>query len=292
VSSRSAAGLTVMFGKEPIGMSTHEHTDFRFDRPHAARIYNHWLGGKDNFKADRDAGDALAEKLPSLPIAARANRGFMVRAARHLAAAQGIRQFLDIGTGLPTAPNLHEVVQGIAPAARIVYADNDPLVLVHARALLTSTPEGSTAYLDADLHEPVTIVNEAKQTLDFTQPVAVTLIAILHMFPDDQEVRSILGELTTPLAAGSALALSVVTGDADPERAEAAQKVASEHGLSVTLRTRAQAEALFAGLDLVEPGVVLVHRWHPSPDDPALADHDVHIWGGVAVKPGPATEHP
>src|SRR5215471_17498175 len=126
-------------------MRAHETMDLGFGQPHAARIYDYWLGGKDNFKVDRDAGDALAEAQPTIPVAARANRGFMVRAARHLAAAQGIRQFLDIGTGLPTSPNLHEVVQGIAPAARVVYADNDPLVLVHARALLTSTPEGATA---------------------------------------------------------------------------------------------------------------------------------------------------
>jgi hypothetical protein len=159
------------------------------------------------------------------------------------------------------------------------------LVLVHARALLTSTPEGSTAYLDADLHEPVGIVEQARKTLDFSQPVAVTLIAILHLFPDNAEMQRILGELTAPLCSGSALALSVVTGDSDPERAEAAQAAALKHGLHITLRTKAQAEALFTGLELVEPGVVLVHRWHPSPNDPPRADHDVHVWGGVALKP-------
>jgi hypothetical protein len=273
-------------------MTTYESTDYGLGQPHAARVYDYWLGGKDNFKADRDAGDALTKALPSIPIAARANRGFMVRVGRYLAVDLGIRQFLDIGTGLPTTPNLHEVVQGIAPAARIVYADNDPLVLVHARALLTSTPQGTTAYLDADLHDPGTIIEQAHKTLDFSRPVAVTLIAILHLFPDDAEVHHILGELTAPLSAGSALALSVVTGDTDSERAEAAQAVAREHGLSVTLRSKAQAEALFAGLDLVEPGVVLVHRWHPGPSDPPLADHDVHVWGGVAVKPSPVTKQP
>jgi hypothetical protein len=267
-------------------MSTHEHTDLHFDQAHPARIYNHWLGGKDNFKVDRDAGDALAEALPTIPLAARANRGFMVRVARYLAVDFGIRQFLDIGTGLPTKPNLHEVVQDIAPAARVVYCDNDPLVLVHARALLTSTPEGSTAYLDADLHEPESIVEQARKTLDFAQPVAVTLIAILQLFPDDAEVQQILDQLMAPLPAGSALALSVITGDSDAERAEAAQAAAHKHGLNITLRTKAQAEVLFTGLELVEPGVVLVHRWHPSPTDPPLADHDVHVWGGMAVKPG------
>jgi hypothetical protein len=268
-------------------MSMNDHPVYAFDQPHPARIYSYWLGGKDHFKVDRDAGDALAEKLPSIPIAARANRGFMVRAARYLTADLGIRQFLDIGTGLPTSPNLHQVVQGIAPTVRVVYADNDPLVLVHARALLTSTPEGNTAYLDADLHDPVNIVEQARKTLDFDQPVAVTLIAILHLFPDDAEVHRILGELTAPLCPGSAVALSVVTGDSDPARAEAAQAAAQKHGLHITLRSKAQAEALFAGLELVEPGVVLVHRWHPSVSDPPLADHDVHVWGGVAVKPPP-----
>jgi hypothetical protein len=273
-------------------MRAHESMDLHFDQPHPARIYSYWLGGKDHFKVDRDAGDALAAALPSIPIAARANRGFMVRVARYLAVDLGIRQFLDVGTGLPTKPNLHEVVQGIAPAARIVYADNDPLVLVHARALLTSTPEGSTAYLDADLHEQESIVEQARKTLDFSRPVAVTLIAILQLFPDDAEVQQILNQLMAPLPVGSALALSVVTGDSDAERAEAAQAAAQKHGLNITLRTKAQAEALFTGVGLVEPGVVLVHRWHPSASDPPLADHDVHVWGGVAVKHGPVVTPP
>jgi hypothetical protein len=159
-------------------------------------------------------------------------------------------------------------------------------VLTHARALLTSKPEGSTAYLDADLHEPGTILYQAGATLDFSRPVAVTLIAILHLFLDDAEVRQIMDELMAPLAPGSVLALSVVTGDSDPDRAEAAQAAARKHGLFITLRTKAQAEVLFAGLELVEPRVVLVHRWRPNLlGDPPLADHDVHVWGGVALKP-------
>ena len=146
-------------------MRAHESMDLHFDRPHPARIYSYWLGGKDHFKVDRDAGDALAEALPSIPLAARANRGFMVRVAKYLAVDLGIRQFLDIGTGLPVKPNLHEAAQAIAPAARVVYCDNDPLVLVHARALLTSTPEGSTAYLDADLREPAGIIEQAQKKI-------------------------------------------------------------------------------------------------------------------------------
>jgi hypothetical protein len=257
------------------------------NRAHPARIYNYLLGGKDNFKADRDAADELAGKLPSLPVTARANRGYMVRVVRYLAAAQRIRQFLDVGTGLPSRPNLHEVAQGIAPASKIVYVDNDPLVLVHARALLTSTPEGSTHYLNADLHNPERVIDEARLVLDFGQPVAVTLLAILHLFADDAEVHQIITELTGPLCPGSAVAVSVVTADSDPAGARAAQAVAGKHGLTVTLRSRAEVAAMVAGLDLVDPGIALVHRWRPDPADPSLADADVHLWGGVAVKPAP-----
>jgi hypothetical protein len=268
-------------------MRAHQATGLDVDRPHAARIYNYWLGGKDHFKPDRDAGDELAAKLPSLPVAARANRAFMVRVVRHLAAGYGIRQFLDIGIGLPAAPNLHEVVQGIAPAARVVYVDNDPLVLVHARALLTSTPPGTTDYIAGDLHAPGGIVEQARGILDFAEPVAVTLLAILHLFGDDAEVHRILAELTGPLCGGSAVAVSVVTGDSDPDRARAAQAVAGKHGLSVTLRPKAEVAAMLAGLDVLGPGVRLVHRWRPNPADPDLADRDVHLWGAVAVKHDP-----
>jgi hypothetical protein len=268
-------------------MRAHQTVGFDVNRPHAARIYGYWLGGKDNFKADRDAADELAGKLPSLPATARANRAFMVRVVRHLAAGLGISQFLDIGTGLPVQPNLHEVAQGIAPASRTVYADNDPLVLVHARALLTSTPQGATHCLDADLHDPGSIVEQTRHLLDFAEPVAVTLLAILHLFPDDAEVHQVVKELTGPLCPGSALAVSVVTGDSDPPGARAAQAVAAKHGLSVTLRSKAEVVAMLAGLDLLDPGVTLVHRWRPNPADPELADQDVHLWGAVAVKPDP-----
>jgi hypothetical protein len=255
------------------------------NRPHPARVYNHWLGGKDNFKADRDAADELAGKLPGLPVTARANRAFMVRVVRCLAVVHGIRQFLDVGTGLPATPNLHEVAQGIAPAAKIIYVDNDPLVLVHARALLTSTPQGCTHYLDADLHDPETIVEQARRVLDFAQPVAVTLLAILHLVPDDAEVHRIITELTAPLCGGSAVAVSVATADSDPDRAKAARQAAGRHGLSVTLRNKAEVVAMLAGLSPVDPGVTLVHRWRPYPADPELPDADVHLWGAVGLKP-------
>jgi hypothetical protein len=269
-------------------VNPHLGVDLGLDRPHPARVYDYWLGGKDHFAADRAAGDELAAKLPSLPIAARANRGFMVRVVRYLAAEQGVRQFLDIGTGLPVAPNLHEVAQGVAPAARVVYVDNDPLVLVHARALLTGTPQGACDYLDADLRDPAGILDRAAGILEFDRPIAVTLIAILHLFGDD-ETASILAELTRPLCAGSALVVTVVTGDSDPPNALAASAVARHHGLPVRLRTKTQAQAMLAGLELIDPGVTLVHRWRPHPPDPPLADppladHDVHVWGGVGLK--------
>jgi hypothetical protein len=268
-------------------MRAHQTVGFDVNRPHPARIYSYWLGGKDNFKADRDAADELAGKLPSLPTTARANRAFMVRVVRHMAAELGIRQFLDVGTGLPARPNPHEVAQGIAPAARVVYVDNDALVLVHARALLTSTPQGATHYLDADLHDAGGIVAQARRILDFGQPVAVTLLAILHLLPDDAEVHQIVKELTAPLCGGSALAVSLATGDSDPPGARAAQAAAGKHGLTVALRSKADVAAMLAGLDLADPGVTLVHRWRPTPNDPDLADADVHMWGAVAVKPDP-----
>jgi hypothetical protein len=272
-------------------MRAHQSMDLGFDRPHPARVYSYLLGGKDHFKADRDAADELAAELPSLPVTARANRAFMVRVVRYLAATQEIRQYLDIGTGLPAAPNLHEVAQGIAPATRIVYVDNDRLVLVHARALLTSIPQGSTHYLDADLHDPSSIIDQARRILDFDQPVAVTLLAILHLFGDDAEVHQIVTELIRPLCPGSALAVSVATGDGDPARARAAQAVADKHGLAVTLRSHAEVAGMLAGLDLVDPGVTLVHRWRPDSADQPLADADVHMWGAVAVKPDAHGNH-
>jgi hypothetical protein len=226
----------------------------------------------------------MAQLLPSLPGAARANRAFMLRSSRYLARERGIRQYLDLGTGLPVAPNLHEVVQQIAPQSRVVYVDNDPIVLVHARALLTSDPRGATAYLDADIRDPGRILEAAKATLDFSQPVAVSLIAIIQLIPDDAVVRGILDALVAQLAPGSTLSLSAITADSDPQQVGAAVQAARGRGLVITPRTRAQTEAMFAGLDMVDPGVVLAHRWYPEDDAPDLDDRDVHVYVGVAVK--------
>lgn len=255
--------------------------------PHSSRIYDYLLGGKDNFEADREAAEELIRTLPSLATSMRANRNYMARVGRYLAAERGIRQFLDVGTGLPTSPNLHEVVQGIAPESRVVYVDKDPIVLAHARALLTSTPQGRTAYLDADLRDVDSILQapELLDTLDLTRPVAVSLIAILQFITDESRAMQIIDSLVRPLPAGSALALSVVTTDAAPAEAPGAVATYNARGITQKARNRAEAQALFSGLALVDPGVVLVHRWRPDVAAGALPDAHVHMYGGVAVKP-------
>jgi S-adenosyl methyltransferase len=261
--------------------------DLRTDVPHSARIYDYLLGGKDNFEADRGAAAGITADWPNLPKSMRANRDFMRRVGRYLAAELGIRQFLDIGTGLPTAPNLHEVVQQVAPEARIVYVDNDPIVLTHARALLTSSRQGRTTYIDADLRDPAAIINSSqiRETLDFTKPVALSLLAIVHFMPDDDEVRRIIREFTAVLPAGSALALSTTNGESAPEEVAAGVAAYNASGIPLKTRSIAEAEALFDGLDLVAPGVVLVNHWWPDDQMPGVLDEHVHICGGVAVKP-------
>jgi hypothetical protein len=252
--------------------------------PHSARIYDHLLGGKDNFAADRQAAARLVEASPSLPISMRANRRYMVRAAHHLAASYGIRQFLDIGAGLPTSPNLHEVVQDVEPRSRVVYVDNDPIVLTHARALLTSAPEGVTAYLDADLRDAGGILRSAEvaDTLDLARPVAVCLIAILQFVTDDAQAHRIVDELMAPLPPGSALAISTVTAH-NPQAVRAAEEY-TRRGIPARPRTDDEVTALFRGLDLVEPGVTLVNRWRPDAEDAGVDDSHVQMSGGVAIK--------
>jgi O-methyltransferase involved in polyketide biosynthesis len=260
--------------------------ELRTDVPHSARIYDFLLGGKDNFTADRDAAGGITVDWPNLPISMRANRNFMARVVHHLAAEVGIRQFLDVGTGLPTSPNLHEVVQRVAPSSRIVYVDNDPIVLVHARALLTSTPQGRTAYLDADLHDPDAILAapQLTETLDLSKPVAVSLIAVLQFVTDEQEAHRILDRLMEPLAPGSVLALSTVTADSAPEEVNRGVAAYNARGIAEKARDRAEVRGLFRGLRLVEPGVVLVNHWRPDAVAEALDDAHVHMYGGIAVK--------
>jgi trans-aconitate methyltransferase len=260
--------------------------DLKTDVPHSARIYDYLLGGKDNFEADRAAAAAIVRRSPRLPRSMRANRSFMVRMAHYLATGLGFRQFLDIGTGLPTAPNMHEVVQRAAPESRIVYVDNDPIVLVHARALLTSAPLGRTAYINADLRDPQAILNAPEmEILDFGKPVALCLLAILQFIPDDDVVRGVIEQLMRPLAPGSALALSTVTTDSAPDESGRIVTAYNAHGIPLKARGRAEVERLFAGLDLIDPGVVLVNHWHPDEVAGAVPDEHVGMYGGVALKP-------
>jgi O-methyltransferase involved in polyketide biosynthesis len=254
--------------------------------PHSARVWNYWLGGKDNYPVDRAAGDQFREIFPEIVDAARASRGFLSRAVRFLAGEAGIRQFLDVGTGLPTVDNTHEVAQRIAPESRIVYVDNDPLVLTHARALLTSTPQGVTAYIDADLRDPDKILAAATQTLDFSQPVALMLMGILGHVGDHDEARSIVKRLLDPLPSGSYLALNDGTNIISQAFAQAQQRYNESGALPYHLRSPEQIAGFFDGLELVEPGLVSVPRWRPD-----LADAggdlpaEVDAFGGVGRKP-------
>jgi len=250
--------------------------------PHSARVWNYWLGGKDNFAVDRKLGDEIRQVYPDIVEVARTARGFLVRAVRYLVAEAGIRQFLDIGTGLPTANNTHEVAQSIAPECRIVYVDNDPLVLVHARALLTSSPQGATDYIDADVRDTDRILEEAARTLDFTKPVAIIMQGILGYIPDDGEAHSILKRLLDAVPSGSYLAIGDGTKTsqvhADVERA------AQEGGLDYHYRTQEQIAHFFDDLELLEPGVVPMPRWRP---DPGAEDVTTEPAGrvGLARKP-------
>ena len=261
--------------------------DLKTDVPHSARVYDYLLGGKDNFAADREAAAHITGVWPNLPTSMRANRNFMTRVAHYLAARQGIRQFLDIGTGLPTSPNLHEVVQAVAPESRVVYVDNDPIVLVHARALLTSSPEGRTTYIDASLRDPDSIIKapQLAQTLDLSQPVAVCLLAIMHYVVDEQEAHDIIDRLMGPMPSGSALALSTATADSNPEEVGRGIAMYNARGITSKVRTKAEVTALFDGLGLVSPGVPLVHQWHPDDEALSIEDSQVSMYGGVAIKP-------
>ena len=253
--------------------------------PHSARIWNYWLGGKDNFAVDRAAGDAWAATFPGVRDIARASRSFLTRSIHYLAAEAGIRQFLDIGTGLPTADNTHQVAQRVAPGARIVYVDNDPLVLAHARALLTSTPEGATAYIHADLRDPDKILAEAAEALDFTKPIALILSGVLGHVVDIGEARSIVRGLMDALPSGSYLSLNDGTSVVGGDQVEQATQDYNESGaLPYIQRTPEEIASFFDGLELVPPGVVSCPRWRP---DPAPADSlaEVDAFGGVGRKP-------
>ncbi|MBA9007065.1 SAM-dependent methyltransferase [Thermomonospora cellulosilytica] len=255
-------------------------------RPHPARMYDYYLGGKDNFQADREAAEQAIRGWPALRTAARANRAFLGRAVRFLAGEAGIRQFLDIGTGLPNKDNVHEVAQRIDPACRVVYVDNDPIVLAHARSLLTSTPEGRTAYVDADLRDPEKILAEARATLDFDRPIALMLVAVLHFMPDEYGPRRIVQTLVDELPSGSYVAATHVTSEFSPEVVANAGEAYRRGGIPGQDRGRAEIHDLvFAGLELVEPGLVVCSEWRPDPGGERPAPAEVACYGGVARKP-------
>jgi len=253
--------------------------------PQSARIWNYWLGGKDYYPVDRAVGDQFCEIFPDIIPVARASRAFLARSVRYLAGEAGIRQFLDIGTGLPTADNTPEVAQRAAPESRIVYVDNDPLVLAHARALLTSTPQGATAYIDADLRDPDTILREAAQTLDFTQPVALMLNGILGHITDDTEAYAIVRRLLDALPSDSYLALNDGTNVIRGKEFDEAMQVWNQASKApYCLRSPAQIARFFDGLELVEPGVVSCPRWRPEANALGVPA-EVDAFGGVGRKP-------
>jgi len=254
---------------------------------HSGRVYDYWLGGKDNFAADRETAEQALAVNPGIAADARANRLFLARAVRFLASECGIRQFLDIGTGLPTASNTHEIAQAAAPDARIVYVDNDPIVLVHAQAMLTSARKGSVAYLDADLRDTQTILREASQILDFGKPIALMLLIILHMIADTDDPYGIVSTLVTDLPPGSYLVLAHPASDIRPAKMAEMTKRVNERmsGPKATMRDRAAITRFFDGLELLEPGVVQPQQWRPEPD--VTSPSQVTAWCGVAQKVTP-----
>jgi hypothetical protein len=254
--------------------------------PQVARVYDYWLDGKDNFAADRVVGEETLAVFPGIRLSAQANRAFLRRTVRYLAGGEGIRQFLDIGTGLPAADNTHEVAQAVARDSRVVYVDNDPLVLAHARALLTSNPDGVTAYLDADLRDTDTILEHAAKTLDFARPVGIMLLAMLHYIPDLAEARQIVNRLMAAVPAGSFLVMSHAGTDLLPDDVAAFEKSLNAHLAPEqrhVARPRDLVSGFFDGLQLLEPGLVRVSDWRP--DSPEEAATPTILWGGVARKP-------
>ena len=257
---------------------------------HPARRYNYWLGGKDNFAADRASGDRIAKAYPRVVTDAWASRGWMRRVARYLTDEQGVRQFIDVGVGLPVAPNLHEIVQGINPTARIMYVDNDPLVMSHARALLNSAPQGATAYAEVDMHDTAKVLAEAKDLLDFDLPIAVLYCAVLHFVDDDQQAYDLVARTLNGLPSGSYVAISNFTHDGLGPLARwkiARLKKKRPADGQIRPRTRAQFTRFFDGLDLLHPGVRLVTDWRMD----LGAEHEqqskvAHVYGAVARKVG------
>jgi hypothetical protein len=270
------SGVPPLFGVAPPGAG--------INLPHSARIYDYWLGGKDNFAVDRAVGEAMIQAIPGMRYMARENRKFVHRAARDLVM-DGIRQFLDIGTGIPTRPNLHEIVQGIAPDARVVYADNDPIVLVHARALMISTPAGRSEYLSANLRDPESLLSEPllRGTLDFAEPIGLTLIAILMLLADHEDPWARVAELRDAMPSGSCLAVTHPTADFAPEEVYRAVAAATGAGMTLVPRTKEEVQRFFGDWEMLEPGLVPVSAWRP--DAPVERPEAAYYWAGVARKP-------
>ena len=265
--------------------------DLQTDRPHPARVYDYLLGGKDNFPADREAAEAGMRANPAGRTPPRENRKFLRRAVRYLASEAGIDQFLDIGTGIPTVPNVHQVAQELVPHARVVYVDNDPIVLAHARALLASSSAGRTEYIDADLRDIDQLLASAqlRDTLDLDKPVALLLIAIMHFVPDEADPYGLTRRLVDALPSGSYLALTHLTGDFDAAAWERVAEIYRRTGVTMRVRSREEIERFFDGLEIVEPGLQVVSRWRPEPrgadEGPEPSDTEVAVYGAVARKP-------
>lgn len=255
---------------------------------HSARIYDYIIGGTDYYPADKEAGDAMSREWPAMPIHMRANRDFMHRAVRYLVEEAGIRQFLDIGTGIPTSPNVHETAQAAAPDSRVVYVDSDPIVLTLSRDLLASDPAGRTAYVEADMRDPAAILAapELRDTLDLSRPVALMVIAIVHFVLDEDDAVGIVRRLLEPLPSGSYLAMSIGTAEFAPDEVGRVAREYAKRGMPMRLRTMAEAEEFFQGLDLVEPGIAQVHKWRPDGAvTEEIRDEDIAMYGAVARKP-------
>ncbi|WP_254205417.1 SAM-dependent methyltransferase [Nocardia alni] len=255
------------------------------DKPSSARIYDYFLHGKDNYDVDREAAARIREIWPTVEAGVRYNRDFMGRAVRELSAL-GVRQFFDIGTGIPTQPNLHQIAQEINPEARVVYVDRDPVVLAHANALMLSTKQGRVTFIDADLTEPESILAAPKlrETLNLGEPVALSLIAVLHFVPDDQDPYKIVHTLMDALPTGSYLVISHITTDFDPEVMERALQTYRASGVFAQSRDREEVAGFFDGYELLDPGVVGVHRWRPGIQPPASHDPEAGCWAGIARK--------
>ncbi|MDN3025519.1 SAM-dependent methyltransferase [Streptomyces sp. S.PB5] len=270
-----------MTGTEPAGQ--------RIDttKPHPARVYDWYLGGKDNYPVDEALGRRIASLSGDAPRAARANRWFMHRATRHLVGKAGIRQFLDIGTGIPTEPNLHQIAQKAAPDARVVYVDNDPIVLAHAGALLRGTDEGVTEYIEADARDPRKILEQAGRIIDLDRPVALSLIALMHFIADEDGAHDVVDALVDALAPGSALVLSAMTADFEPENVRRGIEAYAAGGVTLVARDKDEFGRFFKGLDVLEPGVVSVKDWRPELAVDETPDADggpVSLYGAVGIK--------